>query len=354
VVLANPMSHTLLDKPRALVALVLALAGFLPTAARASQNTLMPSHPRSVQCIDYRGWPNSLLLSNGLVEAIVVPAIGRVMQLRFAGDKDGPIWENPVLAAWNAAPDPGEWANFGGDKTWPSPQSDWEHIAGRGWPPPTAFDGCSMEAAVEEPSAVTLLSPINPEYGIRVRRHIELAADQPVMTITTTYEKIAGPPVDVAVWVITQLKDPVLVSVPLAAWSGHDAGYVPQSEGLPAGLHVADGFLSLKRDSRQNCKIGMRSATIVWAGATELLRIDSSLVPDGRYPDNGCSAEIYTNADPLAYVELELLGPLARLSAGEKIERVSSYTLAHRTGSDPKAEVSRLLTSGAEAPKRTP
>jgi len=35
----------------------------------------MSPHPRSVQHIDYKGWPNSLLLSNGLLEAVVVPAI---------------------------------------------------------------------------------------------------------------------------------------------------------------------------------------------------------------------------------------------------------------------------------------
>jgi hypothetical protein len=330
---------------RALLPLALALVGLLPAASGTSQIAPMSSHPLSVQPIEYRGWTHSLLLSNGLVEAIVVPAIGRVMQLRFTGDREGPIWENPALAAGNVPPDPKEWANFGGDKAWPSPQSDWDHFAGRGWPPPSAFDGCSMEATVDGTSAVILASPIDPGYGVRVRRRIELAADRPVMTITTTYEKVAGSPVEVAVWVITQLKDPLLVSAPLVGSSGKAAGFVLQSETPPPSLHAADSLLSLTRDPMQNHKIGMRAGTLVWVGATELLRIDSTLVSGKPYPDSGCSAEIYTNADPLAYVELELLGPLTRLAVGEKIERVSSYSLARRSLPDPKLEVSRLLAA---------
>lgn len=42
--------------------------------------------------ITYRGWPESYLLYNGMIEAIVVPAIGRVMQLRLAGDAAGTFW----------------------------------------------------------------------------------------------------------------------------------------------------------------------------------------------------------------------------------------------------------------------
>jgi hypothetical protein len=313
----------------------------------------MSPHPRSVQHIDYKGWPNSLLLSNGLLEAVVVPAIGRVMQLRFAGERDGPFWENPMIGAHTTATDAEGWANFGGDKAWPSPQADWEHIARRSWPPPAGFDGQPMEAAIDGPAAVTLASPIDAGYGIRVRRRIELSPDRPIMTVTTTYERVAGAPIEVAVWVITQLKNPVVVSAPLGEASGKGTGYEPQSDELPAGLHVADGLLSLTRDPRQNHKIGMRAATLVWIGATELLRIDSALVAGAKYPDDGCSAEVYTNADPLPYVELELLGPLASLAVGESIERVSTYTLGRRTEKDPATEIKRLLAVSTDSPLPT-
>jgi hypothetical protein len=50
----------------------------------------------------------------------------------------------------------------------------------------------------------------------------------------------------------------------------------------------------------------------------------------GEYPDKGCSAEVYTNQNPLAYVELEMLGPLHTMKNGDKISQVNSYHLFHR------------------------
>lgn len=325
------------------VVLVTALAALFPAGAPAAQNTIMSQHTRSVQRIAYRGWPDSLLLSNGLVEAVVVPAIGRVMQLRFAGESDGPFWENSSPAAGDTTHDANVWANFGGDKAWPAPQADWGRITGRGWPPPPAFDGRPMDAAIVGPASVTLLSQVDEKFGVRVRRRIELAPDKPVMSITTTYEKISGPPVEVAVWVITQLKDPLLAGAPLASPAGTGGEFVLQSGGRPAGLNVADGILSLTRDPRQNHKIGMRAATLVWVGATERLRIDSAIVPGAPYTDDGCNAEVYTNADPLRYVELEMLGPLARLADGGKIEHSSTYALERRTGIEAALEIRRIL-----------
>ncbi len=72
----------------------------------------------------------------------------------------------------------------------------------------------------------------------------------------------------------------------------------------------------------------------MWVGQNEVLQIDSALVPGGKYPDEGSSAEVYTNSDPLPYVELEMLGPLTTLEAGHTIERVSTYTL-RPTGGNP-------------------
>src|SRR5438105_557564 len=64
----------------------------------------------------YHGWPEALTVSNGKVEAVVIPAIGRVMQFRFAGEKDGPFWENRSLDGKNPDSQSAEWINFGGDK----------------------------------------------------------------------------------------------------------------------------------------------------------------------------------------------------------------------------------------------
>jgi len=118
---------------------------------------------------NYHGWTNSILVSNGRVEAVIVPAVGRVMQFRFAGTEDGPFWENRALDGKAPDPQSKEWSNFGGDKAWPAPQADWSRITPRAWPPPVAFDSMPAEARVDG-FVVTLVSSVDPNYGIRTRR----------------------------------------------------------------------------------------------------------------------------------------------------------------------------------------
>ncbi|TMQ00436.1 MAG: hypothetical protein E6L09_06555 [Verrucomicrobia bacterium] len=292
---------------------------------------------------NYHGWANSILVSNGRVEAIIVPAVGRVMQFRFAGDEDGPFWENRALAG--RAPDPAakEWGNFGGDKSWPAPQSDWPRITPRAWPPPVAFDSMPVEAG-EDGFVVKLISAVDPHYGIRTYREITLALDQPVMSITTTYEKVSGQPIKVSVWVITQLKDPVMACASLPESERFREGYNRQSDELPSNLRIADGLLTLTRDPKTSHKVGTDAGALFWVGKEAVVRIDSPRKIFGEYPDEGCSAEIYTNPDPLAYVELEMLGPLQKLIAGDSITRTSTYTLLRRTEADPELEVRRILS----------
>ena len=87
---------------------------------------------------NYHGWPDSYIISNGKVAAAIVPAIGRVMQFGYLGE-DGVFWENLPLSGaiadaqlmvWASK----DWVNFGGDKTWPSPEADWSIFTERkGW-----------------------------------------------------------------------------------------------------------------------------------------------------------------------------------------------------------------------------
>src|SRR5690242_1909803 len=103
-----------------------------PAATAAGAAAIVP--------IAYRGWPDALRLENAHVEAIVVPAIGRVMSFRFR-DGSNVLWEDPSLSGQSGDPSGKSWINFGGDKTWPSPEAEWKNYTGRKeWMPPPAFD----------------------------------------------------------------------------------------------------------------------------------------------------------------------------------------------------------------------
>ena len=329
---------------RARKILVTKVAVILPLLLVSSMLNLAADkagHKKGVSSITYHGWHDSLLLNNGKVEAVVVPAIGRVMQFHFVGEDDA-FWENDKLQGKPADPMAKEWANFGGDKSWPSPQADWQKMIGRGWPPPATFDAAPLEAH-KQGTMIDLTSPVDPAYGIRVHRRIKLDPHQPVLTITTTYEKVSGDPVKVGVGVITQLRDPQRAFIKLPEKSQFPDGYVLLNFEKPQNGKLRDGLFSLKRAHETRSQIGNDGSSLLWMNEKYALRIDSPRVPGAEYPNQGSSAIIYTNSDPDAYVELETYGPLNTMKVGDKIERTNLYTLSRRSEKDTDAEARKIL-----------
>ena len=94
-------------------ALLLALAVTQLEGQPANGNT-----PSTAVFTNYHGWNDSVSVNNGVVEAIIVPADGRVQQFRFLGDTNGAFWEDSRL--YGRTPS-GFYRSFGGDKAWPSP-----------------------------------------------------------------------------------------------------------------------------------------------------------------------------------------------------------------------------------------
>jgi len=296
----------------------------------------------SVECISYHGWPGCYLISNGRVEAVVVPAIGRVMQLRLKGEADGAFRENRALDGQLHDSASNDWLNFGGDKCWPAPQTVWTGYQGRDWPPHAAFDGQPAETAASE-RGVVMTSPVDPGFGIQVVRHVELDPGQPILRIGTEYRKLLGGAVRVGIWTVTQLQEPERVGMLLAAESKFAAGYQRLLAAEPPDLKIDGRLLSFARHARQSVKVGADGSSLAWVGRNCAVRIDAQVGP-GEYPDGGCVTEVYTNPDPLPYVELETLGPLTTMTAGDRIERTTAYTVMPRSTSDPEMEARRVLS----------
>lgn len=288
---------------------------------------------------NYRGWTDAIFLRNRTVEAVIVPSVGRVMQFRFVGEADGPFWENEKLAGKPMPAEPWKAAHgsFGGDKTWPAPQSLWN------WPPPDVFDTSAVTATINPDRSVTLTSPTSTRFGLRTVRRITLDTTAPAMRIETTYEKISGPPLDVSVWIITQLRDPLASFMPAPADSKFATGLAPQWPALPGASERRGDLLRLVRLPAKSYKVGNDSPDIVWVGTKHLLKISAERIPGATYPDGGCIAEFYGNADPVPYVEHETLGPLKNLRIGDTSSATNRYVLARRNSADPEADARALL-----------
>jgi hypothetical protein len=203
-----------------------------------------------------------------------------------------------------------------------------------------AFDTAPSDAAGEG-DALTLVTSIDPEYGLQVKRHISLASGSAAMTIRTSYHKVQGEPISVAVWTITQVRDPQRVFVLLPDESNFDGGFKQMVGPEPFDLQRHPRMISLRRHPTEKLKIGTDSESLLWLGESCALRISSQREP-GEYPNNGSSAEVYTDsADP--YVELETTGALATLKSGDLIEKTNTYTLSHRTAAGDLEEAMRVF-----------
>jgi hypothetical protein len=312
----------------------------------------------SVAHSDFHGW-KAIVLRNRAAEILIVPDIGRVMEFNLLDDAGrtvpGPFWNNPALDT-NMPADVEGWRNYGGDKAWPAPQSEWPKIAGRGWPPPNGFDVVPFAAtitATKKGRQVQLVSPVDSRYGVRIRRTISLDSQKPLVTIRTVYEKVRGTPVRMSVWTITQLASPDRAFILLPAHSKFPQGYINSIPPPPRDLRVDGRLLSVGRDLSHKVKIGSDGDALLWVGSgADLLLESKASDPDGDQPDankadwpeQGSHSQIYTSpGEQMKYVEFELLDRLRDLKPGQKASLEAVYTLISRTQSDSAAEAKKVF-----------
>ena len=286
----------------------------------------LPGNLAQIRFTNYHGWTNSIVMQNRLAEVVIVPAIGRIMQFRFIDQPDGPFWENAGM--YGVQPSSTSWdtpGSFGGDKVWPSPQT-WS------WPPPRGFDSMNFAAGITN-GVVTLTGPVDASLGTRVVRRITLHPTEPILRISSTFEKVSGDASRIGVWGVTQLKEGQSVFMPVPKNSVFPTGYTAIGD-VPWGLVVTNGLVSLSRDPDASSKVGNDAGALLWVGTNSMLLMESpriSGVAETEYPDSGCSAEIYTNPNPTSYLEMELLAPLATLGGGNTSEMTVVYSLFRRT-----------------------
>lgn len=256
-------------------------------------------------------------LTNGAVEAIVVPEIGRVMRFGKIG--------GPNLI-WNAATSTiakSGWKNYGGDKTWLSPQSNWKSFHGAdNWPPDTALDGSPQKADVLTGGKLQLTTPLSPT-GIRILRTMYFD-DNGEFVIEQTARKERGAPVKAGIWNVTQVVPGQAVFAPVNAHSAYPNGtYVWDDKTLSNAQLVRPGLMKIEPSADGSTpKIGFDASVAALASVRDgVAWLQKAAHPAGEYPDAkggaGFPIETYINGNPETYYqELEFLGPLKDFYVG--------------------------------------
>jgi hypothetical protein len=119
--------------------------------------------------------------------------------------------------------------------------------------------------------------------------------------------------------------------------------YLPMSEKQFPTLEIRRQMLTVQRDPKESHKIGLEVGSLLWMGEDYVLKIDSPRIPYRDYPDYGSSSQIYSNPDPLPYVELEVLHPIHQMRRGDVVSKRVRYTLLRRSEVDPALEAGKLL-----------
>jgi hypothetical protein len=278
----------------------------------------------TVSQTDYNGWTGAYRLTNGTVELIFVPQIGRIMRYGYLG---GPniLWNNPDMAGKAADADDAakNWPNFGGDKLWPAPQDRW------GWPPDPTLDHAPPTVKVLPNHHLLLTGQPSRKVGVQFTREIALAETGSEVTLKNTMRNVSDQKQIWGVWEIFQANDPTLVRLSRNR-NGHFAtGYYNFNKELPSTADMAMDAVLLNRDPKASYKLGSDAerndlqATV----QGQIFDISAQYEPGQPYPDHGCSQEVYSNPDPLNYMELEMLAPVHTLAAGRSTTFVTHWSL---------------------------
>lgn len=268
--------------------------------------------PVRVEQIQHAKWSGCWRISDGRLEVVVVPAIGRIMRL---GRPGGPnvLWENLDLCNGRTIAKPGEWANYGGDKLWPSPQT-W------GWPPDPKLDG-GMHRSRAIPGGVWMASQSAASAGVRFEREIILLGGRDEVVLRNRMTCIGPQPVEWAIWQVAQLDEPdeVWMDLPSAQAEPIRMGDPPAMP-IDAFVDRRGATLRIRRSPQQSFKFGSGAiGGSLWAktraGWFEMRPVLEP--PLGTFPDQGAGLQVYSNSDPDRYVELEATGFARRLRPGE-------------------------------------
>ena len=162
---------------------------------------------------DFRGW-EAVYLRNGFVTLAAVPDIGGRVMAYNLGDYPY-LFVDPDLAGklFTAEENQGDgslaaWKNYGGDKTWPSPQG-WDNENEWHGPPDPLLDTghYRLQKLEGDDRAATLemVSPPDPRTGVQITRQVTLKRGGSRVTLDLSFRNISERSVRWSIWDVVQL-----------------------------------------------------------------------------------------------------------------------------------------------------
>jgi hypothetical protein len=280
----------------------------------------------SAEYSSFAGWEKNLKLSNSFAEVIITVAVGpRIISYRPAGGRS--VFKLVDDEAGKSNED--AWKIRGGHRLWTAPED-----FGRNDSLCYALDNSDVKHAVEDDFTVRVSNLIEKPAKIRREMVVRLAETSPKVTVEHRIIHEGGDRLEVAPWGLSVMAPggyAVLSHPPLGT---HPEAYLPNrvmvvwpfTDLSDKRFRVGRRMMRLRQAQGLPFKIGLRHPE-GWAAyvlGDHLFIKSVPLVEDAVYPDMGSNFETFTNAH---FLELETLGPLKKLSAGETALHHESWVI---------------------------
>ncbi|QEL13801.1 hypothetical protein [Limnoglobus roseus] len=285
-----------------------------------------------MEVVEYRGWKNNLLLSNGHVELVVTLDVGpRVIAYRLPGGFNVMKNYDDMMGKTGEA----EWQLRGGHRFWLAP----EDLTRTYFPDnrPVAWEQTG-------PFAAKLTPPPETEYGVQKTMELKLGPTGTKVEVTLTVTNVGKEPTDLAPWGPTVMAPGGVEIIPLPPKAPHPGH--PKNAKTPADFgpnqelilwpyfDFADTrwtfgkkYIFLRQDvTKGPTKIGLahREGWVGYVNSGTLFVKYFDYREGAVYPDRGTRYQTFSYEEML---EMETCGELVTLQPGASASLVESWEL---------------------------
>jgi hypothetical protein len=285
-----------------------------------------------VDVIEYRGWKNNLLLTNGDVELIVTLDVGpRVIAYRFPGGFNVLKNYDSMMGGTGEA----EWQIRGGHRFWLAP----EDLTRTYFP-----DNRPVKWEKTGDLAARFVPPPETQYGIQKEMELQLDQHGSRVDVKLTVTNIGTRPTELAPWGPTVMAPGGMEIIPLPAKFNHPghpsrakspADYAPNQELIlwpyfdfaDTRWSFGNRYIFLRQDVNKGpTKIGLahRMGWVAYLNSGLLFVKRFDYREGAVYPDCGTRYQTFSNEDML---EMETVGELVTLAPGKSASLVESWEL---------------------------
>lgn len=314
------------------LALGFGFISFTATANMAKKNSAIAAPASRIEIVEYKGWQHNLKLSNGLAELVITLDVGpRVIRYGYTGGANVFKEYREQLGKSGET----EWQMRGGHRLWHAPE-DLKRTY--------ALDNSPVEWKELKNGGVRLTQKVEALTGVQKEMDITLDATSTAVRVVHRLRNTNLWDIELAPWALSVMAPGGAEIIPLPPKTPHPQGLAPNQQMIiwpytdlsDKRWTWGERYLLLHYDAKKGpTKIGL-AHKLGWVGYLNggVLFVKALPYTEGqRYPDNGCNFETFTNQD---FLEVESLGPVARLAPGQSVEHVERWWLMK----DVKADLS--------------